>query len=268
VPTALRTFLGLEATDDPLRWRLPVTPSVSSTRDALFGGCGLAAAIEAMEQVSGRPCVWASAQYLGYAPTGSVVDFEVTLARVGKEITQARAVGRMDGEEILTINAALGRRHEKLAGAWALAPDVIGPDRATRGPLPDVLKGTVFGRVELRLAEGRLFEHLDGSPGSGRVALWGRMPELLEASAGSLAVLGDFVPVGIWQALGRPIIAQSLDNSIRVVRTEATDWVLIDVRVQAVEAGFGHGLAHLWSADGHLLATASQSVVVRPAPPG
>jgi hypothetical protein len=41
-------FLGLEPTDDPLRWRLPVTPAVSTPGWFLYGGCGLAAGIVAM----------------------------------------------------------------------------------------------------------------------------------------------------------------------------------------------------------------------------
>ena len=39
------TFFGLERTNDPNRWRLPVVPSLISGTGALFGGCGLGAAI-------------------------------------------------------------------------------------------------------------------------------------------------------------------------------------------------------------------------------
>jgi acyl-CoA thioesterase len=39
--------------------------------------------------------------------------------------------------------------------------------------------------------------------------------------------------------------------------------MLVDVRIQAVMHGFGHGLAHIWAQDGTLLATASQSAMVR-----
>jgi acyl-CoA thioesterase II len=76
------------------------------------------------------------------------------------------------------------------------------------------------------------------------------------------------VPWGISQALGRPTGANSLDNTIRMVRVHPTEWVLADVRVQGVADGFGHGVVHLWAEDGTLLATASQSAVVRDRPPG
>jgi acyl-CoA thioesterase-2 len=42
-----------------------------------------------------------------------------------------------------------------------------------------------------------------------------------------------------------------------------TEWVLLDIRVQAVQRGFGHGLVHMFAQDGTLLATASQSCIVR-----
>ena len=81
MPVDARTWLALEATDDPLRWRLPVTPGLSTPGSFLFGGCGLAAGVEIMEEVSGRPCVWATAQYLSYAPTGSTVEIIIPAAR-------------------------------------------------------------------------------------------------------------------------------------------------------------------------------------------
>ena len=74
---------------------------------------------------------------------------------------------------------------------------------------------------------------------------------------------------GISQALGARAGGSSLDNTLRMVRIVPTEWVLIDLRIQAVHRGFGHGIAHLWAEDGTLLATASQSAVVRfwPGPP-
>ena len=69
-----RKFLGLEATHNPHRWYLPVVPGLCTGNMFLFGGCGLAAAIEAMEATTGRPLVWATAQYLSYARPPSVMD--------------------------------------------------------------------------------------------------------------------------------------------------------------------------------------------------
>jgi acyl-CoA thioesterase-2 len=89
------------------------------------------------------------------------------------------------------------------------------------------------------------------------------MPELLDMSAAALAIIGDFVPFGIGQALGKRAGGNSLDNTLRVAHRVPTTWVLADVRVHAVADGFGHGLVHLWAEDGTLLGTASQSTIVR-----
>ena len=53
-------------------------------------------------------------------------------------------------------------------------------------------------------------------PERGRTVLWSRMPDLLEVSAPALAVLGDYVPMGIGQALALETMSNSLDNTLRV----------------------------------------------------
>jgi hypothetical protein len=84
-----------------------VGPGLVTRGGFLFGGCGLGAAISALEGTSGRQCVWATAQYLAYATRGEVVDVDVTSAVEGHQITQARAVCHVGNREILTVNAAL-----------------------------------------------------------------------------------------------------------------------------------------------------------------
>ncbi len=258
-----RTFLGIEPTDDPRRWQLAVTPAVSTPGRFLYGGCGLAAGIVALEAVTGRPTVWASAQYLTHAPTGAVVDWEVVPAAAGRNTTQARAVGRMQGVEVLTVNAALGAQNLAHEGVWVRPPQVPPPTACDVRDMPDFFADTVMARVEQRLAQGRSFDQLDGTPGDPRSAFWARVPGHLEPSAATLAVIGDWVSGGASQPLGRPILGRSLDNTIRVVRLVPTEWILCDIHMHAVAHGFGHGLAHLWAEDGTLLATASQSISLR-----
>jgi acyl-CoA thioesterase II len=259
-------FYGLETTIDPLVWRLPVVRGLCSGQGSLFGGCGLGAAIEALERVTGRPLVWATAQYLEFARPPAVVELEVNEVVRGHHSSQARVLARVDGREIFTVLAALGRRTLPWSGEWALRPDVPGPEASTTRPMLPHMLGTIVDRLEMRLADARRFEDLDGTPGNGRCSLWVRLPVGLDATAATLAIVGDYVPFGIGQALGRPAWSNSLDNTLRFVGARPTRpgaWVLADIRVHAVLDGFGHGLVHLWAEDGTLLATASQSTIVR-----
>jgi acyl-CoA thioesterase len=261
-----RSWLGLEPTHNPYRWVLPVTEGLATHGGFLFGGCGLGAAIEALEGTTGRPVVWATAQYLSYAMVGSVLDLDVTVAVSGHQITQARATGHVADREVFTVNAALGERPGKGEGQWETMPEVPGPEDlpVRRSPFAEADDQTLMRRMEQRLARGRIWEELEGNPvPDGAAALWVRLPELLDMSAPALAILGDFVPFGIAQALGKHGGGNSLDNTLRVANVVPTDWVLVDVRVHAIRNGFGHGLVHLWAPDGTLLATASQSTIVR-----
>jgi len=60
-----RTFL---AWDERVKRRGPSTsPTGHYAGNFLFGGCGLASALVALEEASARPTIWATAQYLSYA---------------------------------------------------------------------------------------------------------------------------------------------------------------------------------------------------------
>jgi acyl-CoA thioesterase II len=265
--TNAQEFLGLEPVGDDLHWRLTVVPELTTPGKFLFGGCGLGAALVALERASGRPTVWSTAQYLSYAPTHSVLDLTVTLAAEGRRITQGRVVARTGEREILTVNAAVGSPGMLDAGGvWVTAPEVPPPDDCPPRRLPDFSSASIFDRIDVRLARGRSFEEIiagQAGPGDPTSALWARVPGHLEPSAATLAIIGDYVSGGVSQPLGRRVMSRSLDNTLRVVRLEPTEWVLCDIRIQALVDGYGQGVAYLWSERGSLLATASQSMSVR-----
>jgi acyl-CoA thioesterase len=260
-----RAFLGLSSTHNPYRWILPVSQGVCTAGGFLFGGCGLGAAIVALETTTKRPLVWATAQYLSYARPGEVLDLDVIVAVSGHQITQARVVGHVADREVITVNAALGSRPMDLEGTWATMPTVPPPDDCAPHQLRMATNGdSIADRLDLRLARARTVAELPGPPmPEGRSAMWAKLPDVLAMSSASLAILGDYVPFGIGQALGARASGNSLDNTLRMGRQVETDWVLLDIRVHQVYDGFGHGDVHLWSTDGVLLATASQSTIVR-----
>ncbi|MGA9279283.1 acyl-CoA thioesterase [Ilumatobacter sp.] len=265
-----RTFLGLEPTHNRFRWKLPVTRKIAVSGGFLFGGCGLAAAISALEGTSGRQCVWATSQYLSYATPDEVVDIDVTIAVEGHAITQARAVCHVADREILTVNAALGDRSIPESGQWEKFPDGIPtPMSLPPRPIAQDSIGTITEKLDQRMVKGAEWEELatetaDAVQGDGQTMMWARIPDVIaDVDATTLAILGDFVPMGVGHALGRRGGGNSLDNTLRVCRTVPTDWVLMDIRIHAVERGFGHGLVHMFAENGTLLATASQSVIAR-----
>jgi acyl-CoA thioesterase len=256
-------FFGLTRTDES-RWRMPVVRSLISGTGALFGGAGLGAGIEVAELLTGRSVTWATAQYLNYAPEGTVLDLEVHEVVRGNQVSQVRVLCSVDGREIITVIGSFGHRPVPLDGQWAVRPEVPPPADCPPRPMMDHHEGTISSRLEMKLASARSFLDFPGPPSdTGTSALWVRFPGLTELRASGLAIIGDFVPFGIGQALGERAGGNSLDNTLRVARLVPTDWVLADVRIHAVHGGFGHGLVHLWAEDGTLLGTASQSTMVR-----
>jgi acyl-CoA thioesterase II len=263
-----KTFLGMEPTHNPFRFHLPVKQGLATGSGFLFGGAGLGAAVEALETVSQRPVVWATCQYLSYALVGSVVDLDVKIAVNGHNVTQARVTGHVADQEIFTVNAAMGLRDMPGEGQFAVRPPAPAPldcpVRVSRGESDH----SIHTHVEMRTVQVRdenTFRN-DGvaEPSvDGRSIVWARVRDLEQVSTMSLAIMGDWVPFGVSQAMGARGGGNSLDNTLRVVQLVPTDWVLLDIRVQAVRNGFGHGLVHQWAEDGTLLATASQSVIVR-----
>ena len=97
-----RSFLGLQQSHNPYRWSMEVAPTLATTGGFLFGGCGLGAAISALEQTSGRECVWAAGQYLSYAKPGEVMDIDVTIAGNGSACPTCRRPTSADCDRTVT----------------------------------------------------------------------------------------------------------------------------------------------------------------------
>ncbi len=259
-----RAFLGLQQTHNPFRWHLPVDLRLCTGGNFLYGGSALGAAISAIEGTTGRNTIWTTVQYLSYARPGEVMDIDVIVAVTGNQITQARAIGHVGEREIITVNAALGDREFDHCGQFVSMPDVGKPDDYQDWQHHHFSKGTIHDFMDERMVKGRTDKELDGTPGDGQTILWARLPQVIDGvDAATLGVLGDFVPLGVGQALGIRSGGNSLDNTLRVMNLVPTTWVLLDIRAQGVARGFGHGLVHMFAEDGTLLATASQSCIIR-----
>jgi acyl-CoA thioesterase len=152
---------------------------------------------------------------------------------------------------------------------WAEMPKVAPPESC----LPYV--ATHLGVAPRSHARFALVERLHALPVDpqeaaqpNRVALWTRIRDQISTTPAMLGWLADMVGLAIAKATpGRYSGATSLDNTLRISGRTYGEWVLVDLHGESVHAGYGHGRAALWSADGQLLATASQTAVMRPANP-
>jgi acyl-CoA thioesterase len=259
-------FFDLRATHNPHRWFLPVTSPICVGPPGskfMFGGVGLASAVAALERTTGRPLVWATAQYLGYARPPSVVDIDVWTPVQGHNVTQANAKLHVDDREIISVSAALGRRPSQVSAQWAEFPTAPPPEDCEPQEHWRDDDG-LHNRIDVRMVKGgRGFDRVGDPQPDGRTQLWARPVEDIPIDAVMLAVLADFVPQGVGNALGQNAGGNSLDNTLRIRRIVPTEWVLCDIRISGVHGGFAHGAMSLFAQNGELMATASQSLILR-----
>ena len=263
-----RPFFDLKATHNPHRWFLPLREGLCvgpPGQTFMFGGVGMAAAIAAMERTCRRPVTWATAQYLSHARPPSVVDLDVWVPAHGRYTSQARVIAHVGDKEILTVNAALGWRPSDLDHQWTTAPEAPPPEDCQESERWRADVEDLHSQIEVRVAQGRHTRKssADGLSEDGRVVLWIRPRGGLEVDSAMLAIMADHVPSGVGHALGRNAGGNSLDNTIRFLKIVPTEWVLCDVTIVGVANGVAHGSMRLYAQDGRLMATASQSMILR-----
>lgn len=253
-------FFDLRATHNPHRWYMPLTPAVCVGPPGnlfMFGGVGMASALAAMERTCDRPVIWATAQYLSYARPPSVVDLDVWVPAAGKYNSQARVTGHVDDKEIFTVNAALGSRPSELSRQWLAMPDAPRPEDCGASEHWRGDDEGLHSRIEVRVVK-------DAAPeADGRSLRWMRPKEGFAIDAPMLAIMADHIPSGVGAALGANAGGNSLDNTIRIRRIVPTEWVLCDTRIHGLHGGFAHGSMYMFAQDGELMASASQSLILR-----
>ena len=262
-------MIALGTTGDPHRFTFPVTPQVSvghPDSQFLFGGAGMGAAIAALEAATGRPTVWATAQYLSFARPPATLDLDVVVPVAGRYSSQARVTGHVGDTEILTVNAALGSRPGAVAMQWAAMPDVPPPEDCPEMTYDWVRRDDdANGGFDQRIARGRFgaARSVGGPSLDGVSSMWVRARSGEPVDRPTLALMADFLPSGVGHALGAASGGNSLDNTIRFLDLRPTEWVLCDTAIEGMGGGFVHGRMRLFAEDGALLATASQSMIVR-----
>ncbi len=187
---------------------------------------------------------------------------KVELPAVGRNVTQGRVVGKIGEREIITVLGACGSRPSEVEGVWQDFPQVPAPEECEKLIREDS-PGSLHEYVEIRLIRGMFgFSGQGTASGDGGTLFWARMPEV-EHDPGALAIVADYMPSALGNALNRVMHCTSIDNTIRFASEEPSEWILCENRIVQVGNGFGYGMVHLWSDKGVLLATAGQSMIVR-----
>jgi acyl-CoA thioesterase len=263
----LPTFdlLDLQSADDPLRFTLPVRQVLCTPFGFLYGGSGVAASADAAERASGRPLQWITTQFIGSPAPGSTIDLQVTLPAHGKATTQSQVFATVDGEPMFTSLCAHTERAGGDGAQFVGMPDVPAPEDCPTmgGPFEMDLSGSFFSTMERRLAQGRFGMEAIGEPHTGNMSMWCRIVDDRIGSPATQAYVADIIPMGIGAALGAMPGATSLDNTLRVIDPEPTEWALLELIPEGYHRSIGHGSLRIWSQDGRLMGTAQQTCIIR-----
>jgi acyl-CoA thioesterase-2 len=267
-------FLGLEATGEPGRHRFTVTERLARLDGRLYGGTAIAVSIATAELATERTPLWVTTQFVSTVGTGSDVDVLTEVLAQGGRTSQVRVTATSaSGDTVFASLGATGRpKHEGLTGVFERQPVVDGPAGSELWSNPMVGVARALGiepppalvaqgsdgfGLSMEIRQPTVHDHPD--PGPGRLCIWVRRRDGVPVTPAIAAYLADMVPMSIVSALKVPAAGTSLDNTMRLGSFVETEWILLDLRPHLAIGGYAHGIAHVWSEDGHLLATASQT---------
>jgi len=260
------SFLGLQATERPDRWRLELEPRHLNPGSTLYGGTGIAAAACTMEAVTGQPLLWTTTRFLDTAQLGEVLEVEVRVDAAGSRTSQVGVQGRRGDDVVFDAIGACGVGHDEgTTDQWLVMPDAAPPEECEPVPSLVELEGTFLDTLDRRVAFGR-FPGPGGAPGEARIGLWTRVKDTDSTTSAMLAWLADCMPLGVAAAMGRIPFGTSLDNTLRLGARTNSEWLLADIRPKTASRGYAYGDVDLWAQDGTLLATGSQTAIIKPPP--
>jgi acyl-CoA thioesterase II len=275
-------FLGLRADEDAGadagagRFRFTVEDRLSRMDARLYGGTAIAVSIAAAEELTTRPVLWMTTQFVATAAQNADIAVQAEVLAPGKRTNQVRITGTDEaGTAVFASLGATGHHREGgMTGEFERMPKVSAPDdaEAAGNPFSVMAKAAGVERpeppagsfptntgfasvVEMRAAE--VLDHPD--PGPGRICMWLRRKDGEAVTPALAAFMADMVPMSVALACGAMAGGTSLDNSIRIGTFEETEWILLDLRPHLAAGDYGHGSAHIWSEGGRLMATASQT---------
>jgi acyl-CoA thioesterase len=253
-----RRLVPLDWSADERRASFELTAPLCRTDGVLFGATALSAALMAFETVTQRPALWATVQFVATTAMGATIDLEISRMAEGRRSDQVQLTGRTGDQLLFTALGATATRSDGgIAGLGMTPPAVAPPEACERLGGAHRHQGRVGHQLISEFREATLLNPDPARPG--HMAMWGRVLESATTTSAKLGFLADMVPIASCRAAGVDGAGSSIDNTLRIVGLEDTEWVLIELDGQVAAGGYGHGITHLWTPDGRLLATGSQS---------
>ncbi|MFY8048416.1 MAG: acyl-CoA thioesterase [Erythrobacter sp.] len=246
---------------DAARFAIAITPDLAVGPPGhayLFGGATLALALEVAAAATGRPVVQGALQFVSFTPLGAVLELTVETLQAGRTLAQVRVTGSLEGRILFHAGVVLGQREGFVPQQWVAAPVVPLPEACppcTDLP-PQDANAHFLASIEAREAG-------DAAVTPGRTLLWLRRRDGAAIDVAGLALFADFVPLALGRTSGQTGGGNSLDNALRMVRTAPAGWCLADMTISAAHGGFAQGTVNLWDQSGSLLATGSQSLLMK-----
>lgn len=264
-------FLGLTAEADGVQRLTMRDQLLGGGSGSLFGGVGLASGMIALEAITAQPTVYMSCQFASTIMPPAELAFTTEVLARGRTVTQARITGATSDSTILALLGATGDRTEDHRSVGQQMPDAPAPEELEPLRRTPAERASLHDAVEVRMARGAFgFAPEDasgrGTPsGDSSSLIWMRMPQVRHDAA-AMAIMADYLPSGVGNAVGAQVFASSLDNTIRIAGPfeddPSSEWILGESHIEFIGAGFASTRGLLWSRDGRLLATANQSVTV------
>jgi len=225
----------------------------------VFGGAAAAAAARSMELAYSAHITIVDTHFYRTIPYGSELLIEVELPKRGRQLQRARAIGTVDGKVVMESLGTLSQDMPLATTVWTPPSFQRTPPEDCpqwTGFPPQDERGKLLERLDLRLASGAQFD------GTGVTALWARTRAGGALDTIQLSLFADLLPGGIGHSVGRLGGGPSLDNHLRVFSVAETEWVLCEMQTVSRNSRLAHGELRLFSAEGLLLANASQSLQV------
>lgn len=253
-------LLGL-VHEGPRQASFELTRPLARFDGKLFGGTAIAAAVALAEVETACPALWTTVQFISGATTiGDRLDYTTEVLAEGRSAAQVRITAQVDGREIVcALGATTHRKTGRVEATFERFPSAPTPDEAPpfQLPLPESLRKSA-ARMNRNL-EMRSATPLErGSHTPGHLMLWMRVPGR-PATPAVISYLADLVPLSIARAARRAGGGTSIDNTMRFAGATVDEWVLLELDPHLAAGGYGHGGLLVWSVDGELLATGSQT---------